>query len=735
MCSSAPLVRLLLSAGAARVWPLDDTFGHPRELVAGVAASSNDLSRGDPALLPEYGSSTGFNGSSAYVLIPHAAALAPASAFAVSAVVQLESVPVGTQTIFRKENGGTGGRIAVFFDVSGGAVRVNVSANIGGTLRTVTRTITAADWVAAPRLVVARYDGANLTIFEAASGVVASTGSAYTGTVGAGTGTAIYLGSNSGASEWLSASVQAVGYWVNAAPSDAEIDGFAAAMVWEDLGEDVVGGVEWEYGIRDSGPEARLGGTGTLQAALDNSAGNLAGTLGYYSPGHVDARPGFGWGVMVRLSILNAATAARQYKFVGRLSSIAPVPGAARSRVTEIAAVDYCEELARARMPALPFAEGDYPDGLTSVEAIKKTIQYLAVHPHAVEASAAGAEVFPYGYDRAEDERDVAMQAIGRVIDSEMGWVFMRGSATGGGALRFESRNSRAAKLTPDYTISDAWIDLEVERAAAEVRTIAQVTVYPRAVGTVLEVLYSMDLEDPVSAIEPGATVTIRVPYTDPEERGQRVGGTGLVLPVAATDYAAVDAGGSGVSLTASLSVAFVGEAGANSSLLAITNGHGSLTAALTAFQLRGYAVRSYSSVTCEETDEGARQQYGDSVLKVDQPFQDEVTAGYGAARYLLAAYGVERTVARRGVLRAGPGSPADVLTAAISIEPGDLIEITESVTGLAAAHYFVNGVRGRLLPGNVIETELILAPREGTGWVLGVAGYSELGETTRLGY
>ena len=51
---------------------------------------------------------------------------------------------------------------------------------------------------------------------------------------------------------------------------------------------------------------------------------------------------------------------------------------------------------------------------------------------------------------------------------------------------------------------------------------------------------------------------------------------------------------------------------------------------------------------------------------------------------------------------------------------------------------YFVNGItlrgsKGR--HGTEVVADLTLARRELTTWVLGVAGFSELGETTVIGY
>src|SRR3990167_4578917 len=63
------------------------------------------------------------------------------------------------------------------------------------------------------------------------------------------------------------------------------------------------------------------------------------------------------------------------------------------------------------------------------------------------------------------------------------------------------------------------------------------------------------------------------------------------------------------------------------------------------------------------------------------------------------------------------------------------IVSFRATVTGLSAKDYFINGVSLRVKPNNAIETEWNVARREMQSWIVGVAGYSEVGETTMLGY
>ena len=72
----------------------------------------------------------------------------------------------------------------------------------------------------------------------------------------------------------------------------------------------------------------------------------------------------------------------------------------------------------------------------------------------------------------------------------------------------------------------------------------------------------------------------------------------------------------------------------------------------------------------------------------------------------------------------------------ALAREISDMITIIEAKTGLASAKYFINDVSGEIFSGRLLRTRWTLAPAQKTSfWLLGTAGASELGTTTKLGF
>lgn len=718
-----------ISTGAVAVWPLSDVAGSTvSEIIANRTGTSDNVSRGDPGMLPEYGCATGFNGTTSSISVAHASALAPTSTFAAAFVIRLLDATIASnQTIIRKENGGTAGRILVGLKSTGPALTFGL--NIGGSYAELDYTIpTVSDWVDNARLIVCRYDGTNKQIIQVTTAGTKTTlaTTAASGAVGTGSGSSIYFGSNAASSEFFDGFLQWVGWFVNDTPTDNEITSLGSSLVWTDATSDVEADVEAEWGIRDPNPLARIATTGTLQFSLRNHAGNSGGLLGYYSPDHANVRSGFVFGIPVRLSVVDPATpTSTTRRFVGRLVAMNPTPGQIAKPITECMATDFMDELARPTLPAIGLVSDEPTWDIT-----RRLLQELPTKPHDLSAATDGDESFDYGFDTAADEREKVLTALNRLMQSELGYLYVRGNDNGGDQLTFEARSERPTVVTPDWTFSNSMNDLEVTRDRTAVITRVQVTVHPRTIDDDADtVLFTLD-DRP--AVHSGAPVTIRASYTGPE--GARVGGTDMVTPVAVTDYTAnsqENAAGSDETASLSVTVTF----GANSAEVTFTN-TGVIPIYVTFFQLRGRGVYTYEPVPCEATaNEATRALYGDVVLTLDQSFQSSSSKGFDAASYLLNAFAAPRTIARSILLRVGQGSPSARISAALKADCGDLVSITETVTGLSDEHYFVNGVKTRYSAG-FVETELFLAPREqAIAWILGVAGYSELGVTTYPGF
>lgn len=724
--------------GAAAVWPLWDTYAtEVEEIVADRIGTPTGISMGATGMIPEYGCASTFNGATSTFTIPHAAALAPTTTLTIAFLLKLGDATPANETIFRKENGGTGGRIVVGLKATGPKLYFGI--NVGSVYTELEYTIpTPADWVSIPRLIVARYDGANMQLIQilTTTGAVSTLATAAaTGVVATGTGTAIYVGSNAASSEYFNGTLQWLGYWVNDYLTDAEITSIASSTFWTNVTADVmsVQGIDAQWGIAGGGPSDRLARTGTMQFDLNNGTTNSAGLVGYYSPNHANKRSGFDYSIPVQLALTDpAAPSTPYYKFVGRLVDITPEAGLFGDRVTHCQVVDYMDELARMVQPAIPIIRND-----DSIEVVGRLLQYTTSKPHGVAVTSGGSEEFAYGIDTTQDETSKVMQEIQRAMDAEMGYLYVRGGQSGAGILTPVSRSVRQLETTADWTFTPSKIaadaGLIVTRRREEIINKVIVTVYPRTKDVAATtVLFSLD--KPLF-IGRGTSAAFRTPYTDPDSNsGRRVGGMDMVTPVSTTDYLGNSLeDGTGTNLTANVSpvVAF----GANSAEVTITNTSSTTDLWVTFFRLRGRGVYTYQPVSMEATNEALRKKHGDNVLAVDQTYQDSPSDGKNAAQYLLNSWQNELTLARTLHIKP-PDSDTALLTCAIAIDVGDLIAITEDVTGLDAKTYFVNGIRLKIHSNDIIETECILTPGNAIGaWAMGIAGRSEPGETAFLGY
>jgi len=71
--------------------------------------------------------------------------------------------------------------------------------------------------------------------------------------------------------------------------------------IWTDVTEDVLDRPTYKWGFIDVDINTRTAGTGTNVFSMDNSTGNSAGLVGYYSPGNDNCRAGFEEGIRIKV--------------------------------------------------------------------------------------------------------------------------------------------------------------------------------------------------------------------------------------------------------------------------------------------------------------------------------------------------------------------------------------------------------------------------------------------------
>lgn len=474
-----------------------------------------------------------------------------------------------------------------------------------------------------------------------------------------------------------------------------QFSGTAWTSVWSDVR--LANPVTLEYGIDGNGPMDRIARAGVLSFAMDNSAFNSGLKLGYYSPGNANCRSGFEQGIGVRLSLAYGGTTA--YKFVGKLTEIDPVPFQySGERVTMCQAVDWMDEAAITRMPNVATQVGKRAD-----EVIGTVVASISRQPVATSYGTAQLE-FPYALDTAADESTAPLSVLADVVNSDLGYLYVKGDTATGGVLRFDDRRVRQAAASVVATLADTMMGLTVPRPRRLIYNTVKVSVHPRVVdGAPTTVLYALDQSNP-PALAAGESITIIGQYRDPAQQAVRVGGTDLVTPVAGTDYA-MGTGPGDASLTADLTVS--ASSGGNSVIFTLTNG-GTQTGYVTLLQVRGRGLYDYAPLTVTATDATSKAAYGENTLSIDLPFESRVHVAKSVADHFLAVYKDPRYVVDE--LSFIANTSATFMGYAVAREPGDLVQVSETVTSLNAQH-FINGVKMSFGSGGIVGVTWVLAP------------------------
>lgn len=511
-----------------------------------------------------------------------------------------------------------------------------------------------------------------------------------------------------------------------------EFSGLGAG--WTDVSADVRAQVPmtFRYGIDGAGLEDRVASPGSLTFALDNSTLNSGGLLGYYAPGHANCRSGFALGINTRLKLTYGGI--DYYKFHGRLSSIQPVAGQYRSRLTLCVVFDWIDEASRAKLKRVAIQVSKRAD-----EILTTLVTAMPRQPVSTTFGT-GIDTYVFALDHSPEEGAGVLQEFQRIAKSEVGNIYVKGNSTAGGELVFESRTDRAGKNTNLATFNNSMYEMEAGRSRDDVVSRLQVVSHPKRKDSSNVVLFT--LRDPNvssdSAISLGAgeAKSIVCPYTDPNNRAQRIGAvsTSGVPPVATTDYTFfANADGTGTDLTASLGVSAT--FGATAAFVTLTNNSATSSGFVTFLQLRGPGIYDEQDVIAEQISTTAEAAFGEQTLTYDMPYQSDPDVAAGASQYFLALLESQITNVPGIAIRAS--SSSTLMTQALAREPGDRIGIAEAATGLTTSTgYFIQSCVGEVLPGGILTMRWGLSPAsQQTFWLLGLTGSSEVGETTYVGF
>lgn len=478
--------------------------------------------------------------------------------------------------------------------------------------------------------------------------------------------------------------------------------------VWTDITEDVIDSdCKASYGIKGNDPSARIAGTGQMFFELNNSHSNSAATLGYYSPGTYACREGFTGGLRVRAKFSYAGK--DYYKFLGRIpkDGIKVEPGVWDSRRVSVECRDWMEHAAMYEIRGQEVASR-----LRADQALAMLISEMPIQPENMQF-AAGQDVFETVFDKAK-AGTVFMSEANRLVSSEPGYLYIKRNQTDGETLVFENRFSRYLRerdvipVSPAFSrllatedmvpittedgiqiILDEVYDADftdfknlVPEYGGQIYNRVRGRVYPRFADSSPRVLAR--LQTPTFLV-PGATVTIQIPFRDPDNRTTNVAGFGMQPAVADVDYffnTAKD--GSGFSITDDLKV----EPSYSSSyvLVKFTN-QGVVEGYVIDYQAVGYGVYTYDTVDFIAENESVA--LGAETLDLDMAYQVDPIKAMVFSQYYLNEYGEAFAGLQWVELTANVSDKH--MQAFLNIEPGARVGLAEEVSGISH-DFFVNG-------------------------------------------
>lgn len=484
---------------------------------------------------------------------------------------------------------------------------------------------------------------------------------------------------------------------------------------------DVLGaaGLRLKYGIDGSGPLDRVASTGECSCTLRNDARNSHSLQGVYSPSHTNALAGWGFGKPFRVVFTYNGT--DYIKFTGKIRVIDPDAGRYWSQRVHVTAYDCMRDLAEADAREVTIQTNKSEDEL--LDAL------IAIMPSSAQPFTtdfdAGVDSYPYSFDNVAGGAKV-LAVMRDIVVSSFGML----TPNGNGTLRYLSRHALAI-TTSAYSFNDNMIELKVPSSLDGVFNRARATNHPKQVSsTATDELYTLPTGTAVEIPVGASSFEIWTDYTDPNDRQTHIGGTAVVTAlVGGTHYVAnSQADGGGSNLTSSITASLT----AFGTTAKWTFSNAAATAAfLTTQKVIGKAVRDPGPQTFEAY---SAQDYGDRPVDIDLPNQDDPYIGQSVADYVVMQYS---TLSQQIESIAFIANSSDALmTQALAREPGDRITITETLTGVSSVDAIIQSVEFEVAAGIYIICRWGLVPADANRyWQLGVAGASELGDTTVLGF
>jgi hypothetical protein len=446
-------------------------------------------------------------------------------------------------------------------------------------------------------------------------------------------------------------------------------------------------------GMADNVPTSRTASVGSAVFDLINSSRSVGGLVGYYSPDSANFNDVTTYGKRVRW--LATYSSADYVLWSGRIRSLLPDAGASLSRLAHATAHDAIGDLSL-------FTIRDVTPQISQTEtALIKTIaEALPAAVRAITVRDDAKETYPYALDDLGDDAGNALAVLNALTISAWGWSWVDVY----NAIRYRNRTTQSAK-TATATLANADIeDLTVLGSQEGVYNRVRVTVHPRFVDTAA----TTQLCSGAGLLVPAnKTITVWMDYRDPTTENKMIGGTSTVTPLTTPSHylANAAADGSGANLTANISI--VTTAFASSAKFVITNAGGT-DAYMTTLQLLGKGIYDDGPLVFEDVTTGP---FYDNTLDVDFPYKANglTAAGGSISNSLLGSLSVF-TGTQISEVAFDPQRSATLMGYALTMDIGDVVSLSETVTGISAANAVIVGITHEIAPGTILRTRWKLA-------------------------
>lgn len=485
--------------------------------------------------------------------------------------------------------------------------------------------------------------------------------------------------------------------------------------VWTDITNRVIQTVSGKMGIHGNSLFDRIADVGTMKLILRNVNNE-------FTPGHINCREGFMLGVRFRFQVANSSG---NYKT--RFYGYVPKDGITLDSnkylsITSVTIVDYIERLSSHKI--------NFPTHATNKrinEVANLILANMNIQPLSTDFST-GESVFTSVFDTVKPHT-IAMQELSKLVISELGFLYLKQTDTSDEVLCIDSRYKRSGESV-EAIFDNSFMDSSESYVKHYYNKVSAI-VYPRRIDETNVILYI--LQTPIY-VPDGETVNITGRFVDPDQEAVSVAGIDMIQPVSSTDFKAYEnADETGADLTANFTV--TATYGTNGAEFEIIN-TGAAAGYVTKLQARGHGVYTYrpTEYTVEKSSEITA--LGESGVIVKMPYQDNPLSAQSFAKNLLELFYAKRMLIDE--ISVAANRSAELTDNFINLQVGSRIRIIDNISG-HDADYYIQSIEFTINPPSIIFYKYGLLPASmlpASGyWKLGDASYSQLGETTILGW